>query len=223
MVNTHICERLIGIQKMLEGVHRGGSPMSATTKGDERAQFINKFLSKVMPPTYRFGSGDVTDSKGNLSGQLDIVIEYPFAPSLPLGDGESRLYLAEGVAAAIEVKSDVASQWEEARRTAEKLAMVSREIGAVLTRNNGPRPQIPLYVVGYTGWKQSETVEQNLLANPSIAGVLVIDPGIFVCRPEYGDIKATGARALWGLVSSLYLAVSSLMLAVNEPQRYVMD
>ena len=52
--------------------------------------------AKGLPPIYRFGTGDATDSTGNKSGQLDVVVEYPFSPSLPVvGTGQSRLYLAE--------------------------------------------------------------------------------------------------------------------------------
>ena len=59
------------------------------------------------------GTGDATDAGGNRSGQLDVVVEYPFAPSLPLGVGTTRLYLAEGVAAVVEVKSDAAGQTDD--------------------------------------------------------------------------------------------------------------
>ena len=114
MQNSHVYQRLIGIQNILKGVHQAGVPMSAATKGQERAAFIDQFLSQVLPLPYRFGTGDATDLAGNRSGQLDVVVEYPFSPTLPLGVGPSRLYLAEGVAAVIEVKSDAAGQWNEA-------------------------------------------------------------------------------------------------------------
>ena len=47
-----------------------------------------------------FGSGDATDVAGNRSGQLDVVLEYPFAPSIPAG-GKTKLFLAEGVASVV--------------------------------------------------------------------------------------------------------------------------
>jgi len=101
--------------------------MSDSTKGYERQMFIDLFLKEVLPSSYRFGSGDVTDASGAHSGQLDVVIEYPFSPSLPsFGCTTSRLYLAETAAAVIEVKSDVSAQWKEALATARALAALRR-------------------------------------------------------------------------------------------------
>ena len=220
MPNQHVLQRLAGIQGILNGVHQAGVPMSAATKGQERAAFIDQFLSQVMPLPYRFGTGDATDAGGNRSGQLDVVVEYPFAPSLPLGVGVSRLYLAEGVAAVVEVKSDAAGQWQEALHTANQLAAVTRAFGMAMVMGTAPTPKIPLFVAGYTGWKQTGTLQQHLQTNSSIAGVLVINPGIFVSTAQYGGITATGPWALWGLISSLYQAVSSLQAAVNNPLSY---
>jgi hypothetical protein len=126
MPNIHVLRRLEGIQDILNGVHRHSDPLSPASKGQERQAFIEDFLAKVLPPIYRFGTGDATDAAGNRSGQLDVVVEYPFAPSLPaIGSGKTRLYLAESVAAVVEVKSNVASQWEEVVRTAAQLASIA--------------------------------------------------------------------------------------------------
>jgi hypothetical protein len=119
MPNEYVVQRLMGMQSILNGVHQSGGGLSSATIGQERAAFIDQFLSGVLPPIYRFGSGDATDAAGNKSGQLDVVVEYPFAPSLPIvGAGQSRLYLAESVAAVIEVKSNLAGQWSQAVGTA---------------------------------------------------------------------------------------------------------
>jgi hypothetical protein len=101
-----VFQRLAGIQQILKGVHAASDPLSAASRGAERQAFIDSFLANVLPPVYRFGTGDATDKQGNRSGQLDVVVEYPFSPTLP-GVGAStptRLYLAEGIAAVIEVK-----------------------------------------------------------------------------------------------------------------------
>lgn len=100
MPNQLVLQRPAGIQNILMGVHRSGAPMSAASKGAERQAFIERFLANVLPPTFRFGSGDATDAVGHHSGQLDVVVEYPFAPSLPsFGGGldyisQSRLRLS---------------------------------------------------------------------------------------------------------------------------------
>jgi hypothetical protein len=122
MPNQHIAERLASIRDILNSVRRGGGTLSAATKGNERSAFIDNFLRRVLPDPFRFGTGDATDATGKRSGQLDVVIEYPLMPSLPLpSTGDHRLYLTEGIAAVIEVKSDVAAQWNEVLRTAKEL------------------------------------------------------------------------------------------------------
>jgi hypothetical protein len=110
MPNAHVLQRLDGIRDQLMAVHKTSIPMSNATKRAEREAFINQFLSKVLPPVYRFGGGDATDAAGHRSGQLDVVVEYPFGPTLPSVAGETRLYLAESVAAVIEVKSSLPAQ-----------------------------------------------------------------------------------------------------------------
>jgi hypothetical protein len=84
MANDYVLKRLEGIRSQLMAAHEAGDPMSNSTKGREREAFINDFLRNVLPPIYRFGTGDATDVNGNRSGQLDVVVEYPFGPSLPL-------------------------------------------------------------------------------------------------------------------------------------------
>lgn len=162
MPNQHVLSRAAGLQTILNGVHQMNVGLSTATIGQERAGFIDEFLSKVLPPIYRFGTGDATDQTGARSGQLDVVVEYPFAPSLPsIGTGQTRLYLAESVAAVIEVKSNIANQWGQALHTAKQLAPLRRSYGAAMVFGRGPQDKIPLFVVGYTGWSTVETLKQG--------------------------------------------------------------
>ena len=194
--------------------------MSSATKGTERAAFIGDFLGRVLPAPFRFGTGDATDRTGKRSGQLDVVVEYPFMPSLPIvGGGTTRLYLAESVAAVIEVKSDVAAQWDEAVATATKLEPLRREFGATMTMGPAPLDRIPIFVAGYHGWKQVDVVKSKLGEAP-IDGILVIDPGIFVSTGHFGGITATGSWSLWGLICCLHQATSTLQAASTHPLSY---
>jgi hypothetical protein len=222
MPNQFVLERLAGIQAALIAVHTSGTPMSAASRGAERQAFITNFLANVLSSTYRFGSGDATDVNGHRSGQLDVVVEYPFSPTLPsFGDPpHTRLYPAESVATVVEVKSNVATQWDEARRTAEQLAPLRRTIKAILTVGSIPLETIPLFVAGYTGWKTTEAIKRNLEQCPDIAGVLVIDAGLFVSRREFGDLEATGPWSLWGLISFLHYITNSLQAAYSDPISY---
>ena len=222
MPNAHVIQRLTGIQTILNGVYQSNVAMSSSSKGTERESFIDEFLSKVLPPIYRFGSGDATDAGGNKSGQLDVVIEYPFSPSLPTaGAGSSRLYLAESVAAVVEVKSDISAQWTQAINTAQQLQPVKRQFGGQMIMGGlSPTPEIPLFVASYKGWKDTSTVQKNLSDYPTIAGVLIIDPGIFVSATQYGGIVANGPLSLWGLICCLHMITASLQAAATNPAAY---
>jgi hypothetical protein len=219
---------------MLMGAHHAGNSLSSASKGNEREAFINGFLSQVLPSHFRFGSGDATDQKGARSGQLDIVVEYPFVPSLPIVAGRSpRLYLAEGVVAVIEIKSNIASQWKEVEATASQLAVLSRNYDYPSGVSFGPRAgeKIPLYAVGYTGWKDFETVKKRLKPENGINGVLVIKQGHFVGRYEFLDHKnkpqlfeyevQSTSMALWGLITCIHHAGSMVTSATkNVPKLY---
>ena len=221
MPNQFVLQRLAGIQTILNGVHQAGSGMSSASKGTERETFVDSFLSQVLPAPFRFGTGDATDAAGAKSGQLDVVVEYPFGPSLPTpGTGDLRLYLAESVAAVVEVKSDVAGQINEAVSTANQLAPLVRSYPITMVMGQGPQTRIPLFVAGYTGWKTMSTVQQHLNANPNIDGILVIDSGLFVSNAHFGGVTASGPWALWGLICCLHQATSTLKSASTNPGEY---
>ena len=224
MPNQHILQRLVGIQQILNGVHQSGIGMSSASKGTERAGFIDEFLSKVLTPQFRFGDGDATDQEGNRSGQLDVVVEYPWVPSLPIvGSNKPRLYLAEGIASVIEVKSDISGQWKEVIRTAAHLSPLKRSYGSGIVSGSNPLDRIPLIAVGYVGWNQLETLQKHLLDGP-IDVILVINPGLFVSSEFFGDIKATGPWSLWGFISCLHQTTSVLSSrATGVPLQYAIE
>lgn len=218
MPNQHVLQRLTGLQSILNGVHQSSVGLSSATIGQERAAFVDEFLSKVLPPIYRFGTGDATDAAGAKSGQLDVVVEYPFAPSLPMvGAGQSRLYLAESAAAVIEVKSNLSNQWNDAVNTAKALAPLKRSFGATMSFGAGPQPQIPMFAVGYTGWKTMPPLQSNLNNCPDIFGALVIDAGLYASK---SGLVATGPWALWGLIIDLHFVTNSLQSASTSPLDY---
>jgi len=224
MANKYVYQRLVGIQEILNGVHKSSAALSASSRGAERAAFIDDFLSNVLPPIFRFGTGDVTDVAGSRSGQLDVVVEYPVSPSLPsVGSAESRLYLAESVAAVIEVKSNVSTQWSEAVRTAQQLSPLRRSFKSTLTFGHAPTARIPLFVVGYTGWATLETLTSHLNADAEVAGILVIDAGLFATNKNYYDISATGPWALWALIYIIHAIANGLQAASTDPLQYALD
>jgi len=71
--------------------------------GRNREDFCNIFLDKVLPPKLHIKSGEIWDSAGHKTGQLDTIIIREDAPALEFGS--QNTYLAEGVFATIEIKS----------------------------------------------------------------------------------------------------------------------
>lgn len=219
--NPHIAQRLAGIFSQLMGIYESNRSLSSSTKGSERESFVSLFLEEVFPRQFRFGTGDATDAEGNRSGQLDVVIEFPFAPSLPVvGKGQTRLYLAESIAAVVEVKSNAANQWQEAKQTAEKLLSVQRSFASTMSWGPGVPVHIPMFVVAYTGWATLETIDAKLKEAPGISGILIIDRQLFVSSEECLGLKATGPWSLWGLICCIDSVTQSLNSAISAPLKY---
>lgn len=211
-VNPLLVNRLESIRAGLMSSYRGGGGLSSATKGMEREHFLNNFLKEVMPPSYRFGCGDITDSFGNKSGQVDVVIENAYFPSLTLSVGGPRLYLAESVAAALEVKSDISSQWSQLHTTATALKSLRRYFagGTVSFGSGPPTSEIPLFAVGYTGWQSMAPLEEKVEAG-LVDGILVIDPGLFASNKKWFGIRASGPQSLLGLMMCLTQATTTLI------------
>lgn len=232
--------RLEAIHKMLIAGFYGSGELSSASKGHERELFINTFLSQIFPRNYRFGTGDIVDGYNEKSGQVDIVIEYANFMSFPYLFEGPRLYLAEGVASAIETKSNLCGQWEEALATAAKIKELKRifipdrdrELAPMLERlsasalalgNPGtahqvtyetqsypsvifnekyPPQQIPVFIVGYKGWQNKESLNQKLhSANGVVDAILTLDPLMYHSR---SGASSQGVAALFQFVDGLF-------------------
>ena len=219
MPNEHILARISGLQATLMALYSGGATLSSAVKGGEREYFINKFLGPMFPPPFRFGTGDITDSAGTKSGQVDVVVEYPFLPSLPMMGSGPRLYLAEGVAAVIEVKSNLASQWDEVVLTATKVNALHRKFGTTSSMVSSPSGTIPLFVVGYKGWGQMDTLQKHMSSCP-VDGILIIESELFISNVKKMSMQATDSWALWGFISCLHHVMSTLKTTSASPIIY---
>jgi len=73
--------------------------------GDGREATLVKFLQEHLPGRYCVTSGEAIDSRGNQSGQIDIMV-YDSSTTRPLlDDGKNVLLPAEALLATIEVKT----------------------------------------------------------------------------------------------------------------------
>ncbi len=102
---------------LLADYTRSGLQKSSNNLGANREFFCNNFLSKILPLKLSINSGEIWDSKGLKTGQLETIVTREDAPKLTFGEREA--YLAEGVFAVIEIKSNL---------TREKLNEAGRQL-----------------------------------------------------------------------------------------------
>lgn len=223
MQNQYVIQSLTGLHQVLLGGHAATGGGSSASKGRAREHFVETFLKQTFPPTYRFGDGDITDKNGYKTGQMDIVIEHPFAPTLASSyTGSSRLYVAEAVAAVIEVKSNLTSQWAQIEKTSRDLANVQRQFGGTQSRGGPPSPNVPFFVVGYDGWSDMERSREKLRVTPGISGMLSIRQEIYVDnRTTSGGFTWGPAGSLWGFICSLWDTITRIENTHALPASYV--
>jgi hypothetical protein len=210
MPNPHLIQRLAGIQQALMAQHLGGHGLPNAVVGDERETFLREFLQKVFPAHRRFATGVITDSQDRISGQVDIAVEFPFTPSFPMPGNDQRLLLAECVAIAIEVKSDLVGQWQQVRDTTRQIKLLQRQLNPIMVLGQVPGPAIPCVAVGYTGHATVDGLANRLVTTPEAErpdAALVINSGCFV---GFG-IQAAGALGLYALC----IAINSLLISLG--------
>ncbi len=85
-----------------------------TLAGDERETLVRNVLERILPPAYEVGRGELVDSDGTPSNQIDVVVARRDFPRLRFGDGSCQ-WPVEAVLATIEVKTELdASTLKEA-------------------------------------------------------------------------------------------------------------
>ena len=219
MPNIHVMGRLQALLDLFRAADAGGKTLSSALKGAERELFIHYALSHIIAPPFRVGSGDITDLSGQRSGQLDIVIEYGNSISFPMvyTTHTPRLYLAEGVCAVIEIKSDLAAQWNEVLDSHSRLTPIRRTYADWISYGKIPE-QIPHFAVGYRGWKTMATLQKKLDAS-HLDGLLVLDRGLF-CGSKY---RETGPGSLYAFFISLQELTGSLISALSDYKAYALN
>ena len=216
MPSRIVLGRLKSIVETLLAAHRGGADVSPASKGREREVFINMVLGNIISQPFRIGSGEIVDQNDQLSGQVDIVIEYTNTLSFPsVYPHSERLYLAESICAVVEVKSNVAAQWAEARQKAEKINALSRKVGVTAYTGFRPPDKIPVFVVGYDGWVNATTARNNLdecnKTSTIVSGIFQLNPCLYVGKmPEYTH-SFEDVRALFGFLLSIEQLTSSML------------
>lgn len=226
MANEHVIQRLTAIRDKLWAMHCGGSTMASATRGNEREAFVSEALSSVIAPPFRIESGDITDSAGRRSGQLDTVIEFSSSVSFPMAPGLPRLFLAEGVCAVVEVKSDLSGQWAEVEATYHAVSKLDCKRLATMTARNGrfrimsgdETTKIPVYAVGYRGWKKPETLTEKC-SRLGLSGALILETPMFYSAET--KRVTSGSRALFDLFVELSDLASAMLSVAIDYDGYV--
>lgn len=198
--------RLDGIRKILMAHRDAGASLPSAAAGSEREVLVREFLAQVFPQPFRFGTGAIIDATGTTSGQLDVVVEFPFLPSFPSPGTHERLYLADSVALVIEVKSDLGKQWQQVCECAEKVLCLRRNWRAhEAFDSKGTQAsfaetisRIPFLCVAYRGPSNLQDLRDRLDSMPSEKrpdGLLVIESGAYSGCPLCASTTAVSGAA----------------------------
>ncbi|EPJ2749093.1 DUF6602 domain-containing protein [Vibrio parahaemolyticus] len=182
-------DKLVNIHTNLMSVYNESKGYTSPILGAEREIVTKQLLTHILPPLYRVGSGAIVDEAGTQTGHIDAIIEQPFSLSFPIASDSNRLYVADAVGAAFEVKSDLNVQADDALTKVKEIKNIKRhEI------QNGElyfddTLRIPTFIIGFKGQKKQETIEKKFI-NPLDStypnGVLILESEIFYGRGSDG-------------------------------------
>jgi hypothetical protein len=225
--------RLDGIRTILMAHRDAGAALPSASKGVEREALVREFFARVFPPQFRFGSGAILDSAGARSGQLDIVVEFPFLPSFPTPGANERLYLADSASIAIEVKSDLTSQWGQVLAGAKQVIPLRRhwhahgdvDVQGQSKTYEATASRIPFLAVGYRGPKTAAALKERLAHTDDTErpdALLVIESGAYSgCSLNKWSVSGEGAAGLLGFCTDAAWLVRNVTWAAPDIDPYI--
>jgi len=232
-MHPELISRIEGMRNIAMAHHKAGCGMANAVIGNERENFIKYLLSKIFPNSYRFSSGEIIDISGKRSGQVDVVMEYPYEPSFPSPAGDERLLIAESVIIAFEVKSSD-SQMSEVIDKSRLINNLYRNLNIHMWYGDDEGDQafpkehldikhkIPNIAVFYKGPVKSETFfnkysEMNVDERPT--AMIALDSGYFIFGSNDGNIITfqgiDGIYALICLICEISNRIAGAQTAVS--------
>lgn len=129
-----------------------------TTQGDEGEEAWRDFLEENLPRRYAVRSGQILDSYGNTSDQIDIILYDPQYTPVWFPQPKHAYVLAEAVYAVFEVKPTLAGNIGYAADKAASVRALRRTSAPVPHSDGLKPPQIPFPVLTgilarESGWK----------------------------------------------------------------------
>lgn len=206
-----------GVRQLLLAQHATSAHIQHSgDKGTAREQFISQFLSQSFPKKYVIGHGEIFDSLGVISPQVDLAVYDEMFPVLE--NGGIHRYIAEGVLAHIEVKSTLnAAELEACLDRASRVKELKLEINPIMV--TGPlRRAIPSFVFAYDGWTTREAFESAVTATVDEALEHdSIPDGVFVLKGGYGYfLDEKGMKFFESPEDVLLVAFLRLAKAINK-------
>ncbi|MFL9921600.1 hypothetical protein PQR75_40865 [Paraburkholderia fungorum] len=221
--------------KKLEDIHTSlmaryheTAGFSSAISGTEREVVMKELLQRVLPSSFRIGSGSILDASGKETGQVDAVIERPFSLSFPIGSESNRLYVADSVCAAFEIKSDLYRQGKEARTKIEQIRALHRFDMSDDKEERiiqGDALLIPSFIIGFKGHTTEEGLQENFIDPRNLyapSGVLCIESELFYGQSPGGNWHmAKGKRAcILGFLNCLANTLRYMASATMDLTRY---
>lgn len=187
-------------------------------KGDAVEDAVREFLRAHLPSKYRVGQGEVIDRFGARTSQLDVIVlndEQPFT----YGSSDAAMYLCEGVSAAAEVKSVMATkELLDTLAKGERFRKLRTTYDGGAERFTNPSDarrfyvSAPFFALAIESKISAETILQTLLDHPEVESpepdggtlpaldaLFVLDKGVFL---NLGD--GQGGFASWDPVFGHY-------------------
>lgn len=182
-------------------------------KGDENEEAVRDFLKKYLPRTYNLGNGEIIDSKGHYSKEVDIAICNQFHPFTYSPNGRGVLFI-EGVDGVVEIKSQLTdSHLEAAIDNCQSVRGLEVDApGGILASGNVERVSQPPYLLfAFESEMTLETIKDRLRTYNEDKGierkngidfVVCLDRGVVLNSQERDQLRLYSDDSWYGYATS---------------------
>ena len=171
------------VEVLLAKYNLSGEQNASRNLGDNRENFINLFLQEALPRCLEVKCGEIIDNTGSKTGQLDTIIVRDDSPRLDF-EGKNS-YLAEGIFAVIETKSNLTTaKLAEAAKTLDKVRQLVINPPSISSGINLNRPLRILFAYEGASW---DTIIKFLDENKwqdLFDLICVLNNGVYITKGE---------------------------------------
>ena len=187
-------------------------------RGGPREWFIRDFLQSHLPSTLEIGQGEIIDvnsipnpSPGNYRPQVDVVIYRSDMPKISYSKLDFA-YLAEGVRATIESKSNVTdSELLKANKAATAHNKLHRSSSSTMVVGKAHN-RIVNYIVAFdgpenmetiSGWMVGQVQKEGLIPQEMVDMIIVLGKGVLWQLSSFPELKIPNAKPsnFWAFIN----------------------